>query len=1095
MIELGYDGTLKFDTKIDEKGFQDGVSSIGTAAKSALSATTKIIGASATAIAGLGTAAVKVGMDFEASMSNVAAISGATGKELDQLTEKAKEMGAKTKFSASESADAFSYMAMAGWKTADMLNGIEGIMNLAAASGEDLATTSDIVTDALTAFGLQAADSSHFADVMAAASSSANTNVGLMGETFKYVAPVAGALGFSIEDSATAIGLMANAGIKGSQAGTQLRAVLSRMTKPTKEVQTAMDKLGLSITDRQGNMKSLGDIMGDLREGFSGLSEAEAAETAAALGGQEAMSGLLAIVNASEADYQKLTDAIAGATDETTGYSAAADMAATMNDNLQGQITILKSNLEGLGITISEQMDEPLKNVAISAQGMVDDLKTAFESGGFQGLVTAAGSAFAEIAVQAANQAPALIDAALSLCESFIGSIMENKEQVAESAVTLITALVEGILSFGGDLWSAAIELGAEIVSGLVEKAPEIGQAGLDCVSQIVSSMTTALPEMATAGAELLNNLAQGISENLPELIPVAMESLVSFSSSLRENAGLLVDAGLNLISSLAESLIANIPTLIETVPTIITNLANIINDNAPKLLATGIELLGKLAMGLIQAIPVLIANIPQIIQAIVAVFTAFNWLELGTNIITFIKDGVVSLAQALPEALRNIGNSAKEALHNIDWATLGSNVINFIVDGITGLISAIPDTLLSIGNSAVELFKSIDWVDLGLNIIGGIIAGLTGALDGLLSAAGDVCSGLLDSVKGFFGINSPSTVMEEQGGYLVDGLVNGLQSLSAEAEGPLSEMLQAAISFGQDMAAQMGQSFDTNQLSENITNAGTTIVDFFTSVSDNVKGLADGAAGWLSSMGAAMQQGAASAVEAANVPFSTLPEQIGMWLTQTSATMMQFGADLVTQATTSATTAITNIVTQFSTLAANIAPVLSGVMGQVASWGASLASSFVTIGVNAIQGLINGISSMVGSLYDSIRGALSGLVDKAKSALGIGSPSKVMREQVGSWIPPGISEGIQEQMPKLERDAQKEMANLSRKMRMAVQIDTGAMVLEKKENAQHQAAVNSPVITNKFEAQWKGESTTNVYLDGRKVGKAVAPYVDEVLG
>ena len=211
---MGYDGTLKFDTSVDTGGFQSGINKISSMAGSALKTTGAVIAGAGTAIAGLGAAAIKVGSEFEAGMSKVQAISNASASDMEKLSEKAKEMGAKTKFSAGESAEAFQYMAMAGWKTEDMLSGIEGVMNLAAASGEDLATTSDIVTDALTAFGLQAGDSGRFADVLAAASSNANTNVAMMGETFKYVAPVAGALGFSAEDCATAIGLMANSGIK-----------------------------------------------------------------------------------------------------------------------------------------------------------------------------------------------------------------------------------------------------------------------------------------------------------------------------------------------------------------------------------------------------------------------------------------------------------------------------------------------------------------------------------------------------------------------------------------------------------------------------------------------------------------------------------------------------------------------------------------------------------------------------------------------------------------------------------------------------------------------------------------------------------------
>ena len=322
---MGYDGTLKFDTSIDSSGFQAGLSKLSGLASSAIKATTAVIGGAASAVAGIGAAAIKVGSDFEAGMSKVQSISGASATEIQQLAEKAKEMGAKTKFSATESAEAFQYMAMAGWKTGDMLNSIEGIMNLAAASGEDLATTSDIVTDAMTAFGLAAdgtttiikdgytkevSNATHFADVLAKAASNSNTNVGMMGETFKYVAPVAGALGFSVEDCATAIGLMANSGIKASQAGTSLRSIFSRMAKPTDEVKVAMDQLGVSLTNSDGSMKSLKEVMKDLRSGFAGLTEAQKAQMASALGGQEAMSGLLAIVNASDEDYQKLEDSI-----------------------------------------------------------------------------------------------------------------------------------------------------------------------------------------------------------------------------------------------------------------------------------------------------------------------------------------------------------------------------------------------------------------------------------------------------------------------------------------------------------------------------------------------------------------------------------------------------------------------------------------------------------------------------------------------------------------------------------------------------------------------------------------------------------------
>lgn len=298
----------------------------------------------------------EVGSNFESAMSQVGAVSGASAEDIEKLTAKAEEMGAKTKFSASESAEAFNYMAMAGWKTEEMLGGIEGIMNLAAASGADLATASDIVTDALTAMGYSAQDAGRLADVMAAASSNANTNVEMMGSTFQYAAPIVGALGYNMEDTAVAIGLMANAGIKADKAGTALRSVLTRLSAPPKECANEMEKLGLSMTDSEGNMKSLDDVMQDLRKAFAGLSETEQTAAAKHIAGAEAMSGLLAIVNAAPADYEKLTKAV----NESEG--AAASMAETMQDNVGGKLTLLKSKIEGIMIKLFKRASDSMKD-------------------------------------------------------------------------------------------------------------------------------------------------------------------------------------------------------------------------------------------------------------------------------------------------------------------------------------------------------------------------------------------------------------------------------------------------------------------------------------------------------------------------------------------------------------------------------------------------------------------------------------------------------------------------------------------------------------------------------------------------------------
>lgn len=370
---------LELDTSKFTKGFVSARSDLQQFNNSSASISTRMTGLSnamvavgstltksvSVPLATIGAMALKTTADFDAGMSEVKAISGATGTEFKQLETKAIQMGAKTKYSATEAASAFKYMAMAGWDTNDMLSGISGVMNLAAASGEDLATTSDIVTDALTAFGLSAKDSSHFADILAQASSRSNTNVGLMGETFKYVAPVAGALGYSAEDCAVAIGLMANSGIKASQAGTALRSLFTRLARPTDTVAAAMEKYNITLTDANGNMKPLSTLMSEMRDRFSGLSEAQKANLAATLAEQEGMSGLLAIVNSSDDDFKNLTDSINNAD------GASERMAKTMQDNLKGSFTIFKSTVESAAISIGKKLTPEVRKFVDTGTNLV----------------------------------------------------------------------------------------------------------------------------------------------------------------------------------------------------------------------------------------------------------------------------------------------------------------------------------------------------------------------------------------------------------------------------------------------------------------------------------------------------------------------------------------------------------------------------------------------------------------------------------------------------------------------------------------------------------------------------------------------------
>ena len=455
-----------------------------------------------TSIAGLGVAAVKTTADFDSEMSKVSAISGATGTDLDKLRGKAREMGAKTKFSASEAAQGMQYMAMAGWKTQDMMDGLEGIMNLAAASGEDLASTSDIVTDALTAFGLSAKDSSHFSDILAAASSNANTNVSMMGETFKYAAPVLGSLGYTAEDAALAIGLMANAGIKSSQAGTSLRGAITNLAKPTDTVAAAMDKYGISLTDSSGKMLSLRELMEQLRQKLGGLSEAEQAQATAALFGKNAMSGMLAIINGSDKDFEKL----AGAIDNCDGSSE--KMANTMNDNLQGQITILMSQLQELAISFGEILMPKIRDIVTHIQNFVDKLnamdegqkETILRIGMFVAALAPMLMGLGKVITFSANVSRALgtLSAGLVKAGGFSGvftkalGLITSPAAIVVGAIAAITAVIIHLWNTNEDfrntitaIWQKIKDAFTTFAAGISERLSALGITFSDVTSAI----------------------------------------------------------------------------------------------------------------------------------------------------------------------------------------------------------------------------------------------------------------------------------------------------------------------------------------------------------------------------------------------------------------------------------------------------------------------------------------------------------------------------------------------------------------------------------------------------------------------------------
>lgn len=810
------DGYLNFDTKINEQGFNKGVSKLGSIAKTGLGvAVGNIMTDLVKNIGGVETKIISVGAAFEAEMSKVSAISGAVGDDLALLSDKAKEMGAKTKFSATESAQAMEYMAMAGWKTEDMLGGIEGVMNLAAASGESLAATSDIVTDALTAFGMSASDSGRFADVLAAASSNANTNVGLMGETFKYVAPVAGALGFSVEDTAVAIGLMANSGIKAGQAGTALRAILSRMVDPTDDVQAAMDKLGISLTDSQGSMKSFDSVIGDLRGSFAELSEAEKTQMAATLGGQEAMSGLLAIVNASDSDFDKLKNSIYNC------KGAAADMAATMQDNLKGQLTLLKSATEGLGIEIYESLQKPLTSLAKVAVSVMSDLNKAYAEGVFVGFLDAIGEKVPIV--------QKLTDAIGDLVGKLQGMSSEQLIELAKTiavvagSVPVLSALGGGISAIGaavegfegavGEMTSGIGKI-PDSLKGIPKSLSDVGKSFGTLNGAITGPFEVLAPKLTNTVKKtfsILPNTVSGFVGKIGPAIKGKFPSATSALSGLGEytsylgawggqiggalqgvlgsvstfipgfiklmNFGLVagaLTAGLGLLYSQFGTQIDEIILMMQTKGSeIITDLCNGIVSELPNLIAQG----GTMLNSLIEAIT---ANLPAIIDGGIAIVS------------TLITGIAQQLPTLIPTALQMILTLVTSLLSNVgQLVDAGINLLTGLAEGV---VNAIPILIANaptiIGQLASAIISNLPKIlQAGIQILVMLATGLIKAIPQLIGKIPEIIS----QVKNAF----TSVNWGEVGKNIISGIASGL----ASAAGAIADAAKSAAKSALDTA------------------------------------------------------------------------------------------------------------------------------------------------------------------------------------------------------------------------------------------------------------------------------------------------------
>ena len=663
----------------------------------------KQISVASAAVTGLGVAAVKTAADFDSAMANVAAISGATGDDLQALRDKAREMGEKTKFSASEAADAMSYMAMAGWKTGDMLSGIEGIMNLAAASGEDLATTSDIVTDALTAFGLTAEDSAHFADILAAASSNANTNVSMMGETFKYCAPVAGALGYSAEDVAEAIGLMGNAGIKSTQAGTALRTMMTKLQGELKLSGEALGEVTIQTANADGSMRELSDILADCRTAFSKMSESEAAAAAETLVGKNAMSGFLALMNSAPGDIDKLRNAIENCD------GSAEDMAAIMQDNLNGQLTILKSQLEELAISFGEMLMPVIRKVVTAVQGFVDKLNNMDE---------AQRKTIITIGLVIAALGPFLV--ILGTVISTVGKSMKAYASATKGIKKLMVAVKSGTGIFGklgtalGGISAPVLAIVA-VIAVLVAAFTHLWKTNDGFRENIIATWTQI--------KETVSNFCQGIVDRL--------NSLGFEFSSITEVLKAVWDGFCNLLGPVFEGAFRFISDTLSTVLDVILNTVDFFIAVFSGDWEGAWEAVKNIFSSIWNGLVSWFTNILETIKGVLDV--ALGWIgssweqvwsgvkNFFTNIWNGIKAFISSTINSISTTISNVITGIKTTVSNVFSAikTTISNIFNGIKDTATSVWNAIKTAITTPIENAKEKVRE------AINAIKGFFSGL----------------------------------------------------------------------------------------------------------------------------------------------------------------------------------------------------------------------------------------------------------------------------------------------------------------------------------------------------------------------------------
>lgn len=697
---------------------------LGTITKTVASATA----AAAAAVGAMGIAAINTGLEFEGAMSQVAATmlidkTTAEGqKAFETLENAARECGASTAFSATEAAEALNYLALAGYDADKAATALPTVLKLAGAGAMDLAAASDMVTDSMSALGIEATEANltQFSDQLAQTASKANTSVAQLGEAILTVGGTAKGLAGGTTELNTALGILADNGLKGAEGGTHLRNIILSLQNPTDKAAASLKSLGVDVYDAQGNMRGLNDVFKDLQGAMDGMDNASKDTILSTLFNKTDLTA----ANAMLANCTDRFDELSASIENSAG--ACENMYAIQLDNLNGDIDILKSGLSDLGISIYQDLNGPLREMTQLATSMVGELSEAYKSGGMEGMVGAVGGCMAEVVNTIADYAPQVVSMGVDLLENFISGITDNSGALATAASEVITVFVEGLFTL----------------------VPQVILAGIDILTQFVQSMTAQLPQLISTGTQAIVNFVNGIIQRLPEVISTALTLVQTLVNSIGQNAPMLISAaiqlignlvlgivsmlpqllqmGIQLILSLAQGILSNLPQILQMGVQIIISLVSGITQMLPMIIQGGIQLiisliqgiianLGNivqaavqivitLATGLIQAIPQLIAAIPQLVGAIIDTILSTNWLDVGIQIIKGLIDGILSTGKSLWNAIKSLFTGGEVDIP--DTSSQSAAVVDSYASG----ISSNAGTVTAAANSmATNAFSGMD--------------------------------------------------------------------------------------------------------------------------------------------------------------------------------------------------------------------------------------------------------------------------------------------------------------------------------------------------------------------------------------------------